>query len=126
MVDAAVEDLRFPKAVRLRQASQFKALTFKARRLRGAIFEIRYCTNDVSTARLGLIIPKRLARRSILRNLIKRLVREAFRVRLPLLPSVDIVVRLSRPVALATPEGRSPQHRQLRADIDTLLAALAA
>ena len=90
------------------------------------MFELRFRANDVSTARLGLVVPKRLARRSVLRNLIKRLVRESFRVRLLSLPRVDVVIRLSRPVSLGMREDRCRMRGQLRADIDALLAGLTA
>lgn len=129
MVDAAVRGHRghrYPQAARLREPSQFKALLLNSRRLRGATFELRVRANDASTARLGLIVPKRLARRSVLRNLIKRVVRESFRVCLPLLPRVDVVVRLSKPIAQGVREDRRDQRRALRADIDALLAGLMA
>lgn len=124
MVEAAVESRRYPQAARLRQPSQFKALAASSKRLRGAKFELRFRANDAATARLGLVIPKRLARRSVLRNLIKRLVRESFRARLPLLPRVDIVIRLSNPISLGMREDRRQQRRQWRADIDALLTGV--
>ncbi|HNO14164.1 MAG TPA: ribonuclease P protein component [Accumulibacter sp.] len=124
MVEAAVESRRYPQAARLRQPSQFKALAASSKRLRGAKFELRFRANDAATARLGLVIPKRLARRSVLRNLIKRLVRESFRARLPSLPRVDIVIRLSNPISLGMREDRRQQRRQWRADIDALLTGV--
>lgn len=124
MVEAAVESRRYPQAARLRQPSQFKALAASSKRLRGAKFELRFRANDAATARLGLVIPKRLARRSVLRNLIKRLVRESFRARLPSLPRVDIVIRLSNPISLGMREDRRQQRRQWRDDIDALLTGV--
>jgi ribonuclease P protein component len=46
-------------------------------------------------ARLGLVIAKRHLRRAVDRNLVKRLVREAFRTRHSELPSRDLIVRLA-------------------------------
>lgn len=56
--------------------------------------------NDRSVARLGLVVPKKQAHTAVLRNAIKRQAREAFRLRLAGLPALDLVLRLSRPVAL--------------------------
>lgn len=92
-------------------------------RLRGERFEVRYRRNGGSTARLGLVIPKNLARRAVLRNLLKRLIREAFRAVRPTLPGFDLVFRLLKP-----PAGVGPIDRNLcgvwRGEIDSLLAGL--
>src|SRR5262249_2233430 len=49
-------------------------------------------------ARLGLVIPKRWARRAVERNLVKRQLREAFRQLAATLPAEDFVFRLVRPL----------------------------
>lgn len=80
-------------------------------------------------SRLGLIVPKRLARRAVLRNTIKRQVRESFRhVERDVLPPVDLVFRLTRwpqemAVHVATPAVLKPMLRQ---EIDQLLVRLIA
>lgn len=125
MVEAAVERRPYPRTARLRQPAQFKALTAHAQRRRGVVFELRYRTNETTNARLGMVIPKRLARRAVLRNLVKRQVRESFRTCLPALPHIDILVRLVKPIAPGLGEDRGQQRRRWRADIDILLAGLA-
>lgn len=47
------------------------------------------------TARLGVVVPKRLVKAAVLRNLIKRLGREQFRLLRPQLPARDLVLRLN-------------------------------
>ena len=47
------------------------------------------------TARLGVVVPKRLIKAAVRRNLIKRLGREQFRLLLTLLPARDLVLRLA-------------------------------
>lgn len=47
------------------------------------------------TARLGIVVPKRLVKAAVRRNLIKRLGREQFRLLLPQLPSRDLILRLA-------------------------------
>ena len=63
---------------------------------------LHYRPNDLSHARLGVVVAKRLAKRANVRNLVKRIVREQFRKRRANLPAVDIVMRLSAPVDAAT------------------------
>ena len=48
-----------------------------------------------SWAQLGLVVPKRLSKLSVRRNLVKRLARESFRLRAAQLPAGMWVVRLS-------------------------------
>lgn len=114
---------RFRPEHRLRRPAEFAAVLASPLRLRGERFELRYRRNDSSSARLGLIIPKRLAKRAVLRNQLKRLIRDAFRTMRPQLPANDLVFRLSRPpLAAALADGS--QRRAWRAEIDALLNKL--
>ncbi len=62
--------------------------------VRGTLFELRYAKMGRPAARLGLIIAKRFARTAVMRNVIKRLSREAFRLLSANLPPYDVVIRL--------------------------------
>lgn len=106
--------------LRLKQPAEFAAVFASRRMVRGGNFELRLSPNHVGSPRLGLVIPKRLARRSVMRNLIKRLAREAFRRALPRLPMSDMVLRLTRKPAADTLSDRSVR-RAWRAEIDALL-----
>lgn len=81
---------------------------------------MHYRPGEAGHPRLGLVIAKKLARRAVLRNLLKRLGREAFRHSRANLPTCDLVLRLAKPVPSANLAGR----RQLRAEIDALLQRL--
>ncbi len=48
--------------------------------------------NHLKVARLGLIVAKRINRRAVTRNHIRRLIRESFREHQALLAGLDIVV----------------------------------
>lgn len=63
---------------------------------------------------------KKFARRSVLRNLFKRIGREAFRHALPVLTGCELVLRLKKPVPVVDRIAR----RVWRAEIDGLLARL--
>lgn len=78
---------------------------------------MHYRSNEGDGARLGLVIAKKLARRAVLRNLLKRLGREAFRQTRADLPPFDLVLRLAKPVVKAERVTR----QVLRAEIDALL-----
>lgn len=80
---------------------------------------MHYTNNDVGTARLGMVIPKRNVRLSVVRNRLKRLTRDVFRQRRAQLPAVDLVFRLAR-----MPASGMPDTSVLRAEIETLLGRL--
>ena len=81
-----------PRESRLRRAGDFAALRHVSGRFGGRCFHLRYAPNALGHARLGLAISKRVSKRAVERNRIKRLVRESFRhVRLQL-PAVDVMV----------------------------------
>jgi len=63
---------------------------------------LHYRPNGLDTARLGVVVAKKLAKRANARNLVKRIARECFRRNRVVLPAVDMVVRLHAPVAPAT------------------------
>lgn len=51
--------------------------------------------------RLGLVVAKKLLKRAVDRNKVKRVVREQFRLQLAGLPALDLIVRLAvKPVPL--------------------------
>lgn len=63
---------------------------------------MHYRPVEAPSARLGVVVAKRLAKRANLRNLVKRIVREQFRRRRAAMASFDLVVRLHAPVDTAT------------------------
>ena len=87
--------------------------------LRGVLFDLHYRRNDVGTARLGLVIPKRNVRMAVLRNRFKRLAREVFRGQRQSLPTFDLVLRLARPLP-----SDALENAVLREDIERLLSRL--
>ncbi len=75
--------------------------------------------NQLSQARLGVVVAKRLAPRAVTRNMIKRLCRENFR--LAGLSAIDCIVRLSSPVNKRTqPAKTTDLKKQLRQELQQL------
>lgn len=66
--------------------------------MRGRYFALHYCPGQAGTARLGLVMAKKLAKRAVQRNLLKRIGRDVFRHVRASLPPYDLVLRLSAKV----------------------------
>lgn len=76
--------------------------------------------DEEAIARLGLVVAKRLLRRSVDRNLVKRLAREHFRLLRPRLPARDYVLRLAnRP----NPLDRRALAEEIRALLKKMLSS---
>ncbi|MCG8427926.1 MAG: ribonuclease P protein component [Chromatiales bacterium] len=85
----------FPKTVRLNGAADFSQVFSKPQRSVDSYFTILFRRNNSGLARLGLAIAKKNLKRAVDRNLVKRIIRESFRVHQRELAGLDIVV-LSR------------------------------
>jgi len=108
-----------PLDARLRRPSEFAALRLSSGRAGGRCFHMRYRGNELGQARLGLAISKRVSKRAVERNRIKRLLRESFRRVRHQLPAVDLMV-MAREQAAGVP------GTELLAEIDLLWKKLLA
>jgi ribonuclease P protein component len=97
---AAAEDSNpagfgFDTSLRLHKTDEFSSVFAFRRVLRGSHFALHYCPNPDGTPRLGLVVAKKLAKRAVQRNLVKRIGRDVFRHARASLPPYDLVLRLS-------------------------------
>jgi len=98
---------------RLRTKIQFANVLKQSQQVRSVHFVLHYCLSHLSTddakgalcavdncdvriSRLGLIIPKRWAKRAVTRSLIKRQCRAEFMSAAGMLPAGDWIIRLRR------------------------------
>lgn len=96
----------FPRAARVLESEDF-ARALKTRAQRGHFLWVyRRLVEPSASAltqparpQLGLMIGKRNARTAVLRNAVKRRIREQFRLRQAALPGSQYIVRLSLPIA---------------------------
>ena len=95
-------DQGFRSAHRLHKTDEYSSVFAFRRALRGRFYMVHYRPNGLDTARLGVVVAKKLAKRANTRNLVKRIARELFRRHRESLPALDMVVRLQAPVAKAT------------------------
>ncbi len=108
-----------PREARLRRPGDFAALRASSGRAGGRCFHLRFRDNELGHARLGLAISKRVSKRAVERNHIKRLVRESFRQVRHRLPPVDLMV-------MAREQAANVPGPQLLAEIDSLWKKLLA
>jgi len=83
---------RLTPAQRLKHKREFDVVYKQARRSADSFFTVLARTNTGNLARLGLSMPARVVGNAVRRNLVKRLVRESFRLHQHGLPAADIVV----------------------------------
>jgi ribonuclease P protein component len=103
----------FGAELRLRSKPQFDAIYASGRRIDDRFFGLRVKPNGLGFPRIGLAVAVKTAGNAVLRNRLRRLVRESFRLARYDLPAVDIVVAVKIPAA----EAPSPT---LRASLATL------
>ncbi|MFA4969069.1 MAG: ribonuclease P protein component [Sulfuritalea sp.] len=126
IVSASKHAASFCSEQRLHRPEEFTAVMGARRVVRGQCFDLHYRGPGMAgCARLGLIVPKRLARAASLRNAIKRQGREAFRLLAVEIPPCDLVLRLTRPIKNVR-AGDNAQRKVWRAEIETLLRRLPA
>lgn len=120
----AVSVRRFglPRAARLLKAGDFAALRGRSRRIGVRHFLAEYSPNDLEGCRLGQAVSRRVSKRAVERNRIKRLVRESYRLIRNELPALDILL-IARPSAV---EASNPVLREDLSQLWKKLLALKA
>ncbi len=83
---------RFPKSARLLKRADFRRVYEEGQRRHGSYFAVFYRPNGLAETRLGVTVPARIGK-AVVRNRVKRRVREAFRLNRARLPQGwDIVM----------------------------------
>ena len=88
----AAHSFSFEKTDRLLTSQDFKFVFDYALRSTDNCFTVLARPNQLEHARLGMALSKKMLKRAVDRNRMKRLVREQFRIHQDNLPAVDIVV----------------------------------
>ncbi len=87
----------FPRSLRLLGKEDYDKVFKKPIRASADGLMVLAIPNQEGHARLGLVVPKKVLKRAVWRNRVKRIVRETFRTSQHSLPNVDLVV-LARPM----------------------------
>jgi ribonuclease P protein component len=87
----------FARRYRLTKTDEFSSVFGFRRAIRGKLLMLHYQLRPEGNtdARLGIVVAKKLLKRAVDRNRVKRVVREQFRLRRVSLPNVDLIVRLA-------------------------------
>ncbi|MEE9447407.1 MAG: ribonuclease P protein component [Arenicellales bacterium] len=90
---------QFTKALRLLKPAEFKRVFDRRQSAHNANFGVYCVKNDLEHPRLGLVISKKVSKKAVVRNRIKRQLRESFRRQQDSLGAVDFVVVAKAPYA---------------------------
>jgi ribonuclease P protein component len=101
-----------PPGARIRRPADFAALR-QGHRVASPYFYLRWAASAHGGCRLGMAVSRRVSKRAVVRNQIKRVIRESFRARRGELPPLDVLVSARASAAQA-------DKRSLRADLDRL------
>jgi len=105
---------RFPRCAHLRVSAQFQAVFGEGKRISGACFRLQArLPAEATQARLGVTVSKRVDKRAVGRNRIRRQIKECFRLTRHALPPGDYVVQ-------AKPEAAKAENAALRAELLSL------
>lgn len=97
----------FPRRARLTRPAQYQRVFRGAQRVGDRYFTILAKPNEACLPRLGLAVSRKVSRRAVVRNRLKRVIRESFRHQLTTLPPRDLVV-------IAKPAAANASNHQLR------------
>jgi ribonuclease P protein component len=104
----------FPRAARLLTPADFARLRGISRRIGSASFAAEVAPAAASDhARLGLAVSRRVSKRAVRRNRIKRIARDSFRRQRAQLPACDILL-------IARSEADQRSNAELRAELERL------
>lgn len=92
----------FPRRARLTDPGHYQQVFKTGRRGRHSLIGIVALANDLGYPRLGLAVSRKVSRKAVIRNRIKRILREAFRREQKRLTALDLVVVAYPEAALAS------------------------
>ncbi len=90
---------KFQRELRLLCAKDFSQVFDKAVKVNNKAFTLLARKNDLNHPRLGLIVAKKNLKFAYQRNLVKRLIREEFRISQTQLAAYDLVILTRRDIA---------------------------
>ncbi|HSE13032.1 MAG TPA: ribonuclease P protein component [Rudaea sp.] len=108
-----------PPLARLREAADFLALRREGKRIASPCFHAQYRLTETGHARLGMAVSRRVSKHAVVRNRIRRIIRESFRVRRGALPDCNILL-------IARSEAAARSRAELRTDLESIWQRLAA
>ena len=109
----------FPRSARLLKTGDFTRLRSGSRRVGTRHFNAQVASNGLDGPRLGLAVSKRVSKKAVRRNRIKRIARDHFRRTRADLPALDILL-------IARSSADHEDNATLRAELVDLWRRIAA
>jgi ribonuclease P protein component len=91
-----VPTLRFTKKAKLIKTDEFSSVFNFRKRISAKFLALHYQPNQIGHARLGLVVGKKIAKRAVDRNYMRRVLREFFRIHQHEISHVDLVIRVQK------------------------------
>ena len=107
-------NLKLPQSARITKAREYARIFRQGTHTQGKFWQIISTSSDNKKSSLGLAVSKKIHKRAVERNLLKRLARETFRLNQDNLKSVDFVVM--------TKNYTKVDNRMLTADLQSLFS----
>jgi ribonuclease P protein component len=83
----------FNSRYKLKKTDEFSSVFNFRRRISGNVLALHFMPNTLGYARLGVVVGKKIAKRAVDRNYMKRVLRELFRMERESLVATDLLVR---------------------------------
>ncbi|MXZ80166.1 MAG: ribonuclease P protein component [Gammaproteobacteria bacterium] len=103
-----------PRRQRIVDGTSFEAVFRDKVSVHGRYFSVHAAHNRTGCARLGLVVSRKVSKKAVQRNRIKRQIRETFRLGQGELPDMDYVV-------VARPGGSDQDNSVLKQELTRLL-----
>jgi ribonuclease P protein component len=84
----------FARSYRLKSRKDFQAVFAAPQRISHDFLLALFRANHLSYARLGVIVSKRIVKRAVVRNRLKRVIRECFRLNKATLCGRDVIIMI--------------------------------
>lgn len=92
-LDAKLLDAKFPSELKLLKTDEFSSVFNFRKRIVAPTLILHYQSNQLGFPRMGLVVSKKIARLSVHRNYMRRVLRELFRKNKSNFNSIDFVIR---------------------------------
>jgi len=112
-----VPTLRFTKKAKLIKTDEFSSVFNFRKRISAKFLALHYQPNQIGHARLGLVVGKKVARRAVDRNYMRRVLREFFRMQQHEINHFDLVIRVQK-------KFEKEDFIQIKQEFDTLVAKI--
>ncbi len=115
----------FPKSERISGVKDVAALLAGGKWMRSELLKACYMRNDLEFSRIVVAVPKRLFKRAVKRNLLKRRIREAYRLQKELLSAAPGATATGLDILLQYNSTEVADFAAIRADVAVVLRRIA-